>query len=68
MGLCTAGTVSPDDEPGLAIVVELAEQLAQRLVSWVERGVVDGVVRRLEWGDLLRFLREVPPELSDRSG
>ena len=29
-------TVAPNDEPGLAIVVEHAEAPAQRLVSWVD--------------------------------
>ena len=32
-------TVSPDDEPGVAIVVELAEHPAQRLVSSVDHGI-----------------------------
>lgn len=30
--------VSPDDEPGLGIVVELYEQPGQRMVTWVEHG------------------------------
>jgi hypothetical protein len=33
-------TVSPDDEPGLAIVVEHAASPAQKLVHWVDHGVV----------------------------
>ena len=33
-------TVSPDDEPGVAMVVELRDRPRQRLVSWVEHGVV----------------------------
>lgn len=33
-------TVAPDDEPGLAIVVERAEAPAQRLVSWVRHGTI----------------------------
>lgn len=32
--------VSPDDEPGLAIVVECANGAGQRLVTWVEHRVV----------------------------
>jgi len=31
-------TVAPNDEPGLAIVVEYAEAPARRLVSWVDHG------------------------------
>ena len=40
-------TVAPDDEPGLAIVVELAAAPAQRLVTWVDHGTViaPGLVR-----------------------
>ena len=33
-------TVSPDDEPGLGIVVEDANSPAQRLVSWMSHGAV----------------------------
>ncbi|MFF4185288.1 hypothetical protein ACFYZ9_19015 [Streptomyces sp. NPDC001691] len=32
--------VAPDDEPGLAIVVEEADAGGQRLVTWVEHGTV----------------------------
>ncbi|MFJ8362234.1 hypothetical protein [Streptomyces sp. NPDC093984] len=32
--------VAPDDEPGLAIVVEDADAPAQRMVTWVEHGTV----------------------------
>ncbi|MEU4096144.1 hypothetical protein [Streptomyces sp. NPDC026673] len=32
--------VAPDDEPGLAIVVEDAEANGQRMVTWVEHGTV----------------------------
>jgi hypothetical protein len=32
--------VAPNDEPGLAIVVEHAEARAQRLVHWVEHGTI----------------------------
>ena len=41
-------TVAPNDEPGVGIVVELADSPASRLVSWVEHGVVvsPGLVRR----------------------
>jgi hypothetical protein len=41
--------VAPDDEPGMAIVAELAEDPRSRLVSWVEHGVTvtPGVVRFL---------------------
>jgi hypothetical protein len=37
-GLAYRWTVAPNDEPGLAIVVEHAEAPAQRLVSWFEHG------------------------------
>ncbi|MFD8084150.1 hypothetical protein ACFV4F_20940 [Kitasatospora sp. NPDC059722] len=33
-------TVAPDDEPGLAVVVAHAQGDGQRLVVWVEHGVV----------------------------
>ncbi|MEE1782213.1 hypothetical protein PUR71_04620 [Streptomyces sp. SP17BM10] len=33
-------TVAPDDEPGLAVVVSHADGEGQRLVVWVEHGVV----------------------------
>ena len=41
-------TVTPHDEPGIGIVVELATLPAARLVSWVDHGVVigPGLVRR----------------------
>lgn len=32
--------VAPDDEPGLAIVVERAEGQGQRMVTWVEHGTI----------------------------
>lgn len=32
--------VQPDDEPGLGIVVELAENPGQRMMTWVEYGNV----------------------------
>ncbi|TQM29260.1 hypothetical protein [Nocardia bhagyanarayanae] len=32
--------VSPDDEPGLAIVVEIAEGHGQRMVTWVDHGTI----------------------------
>ncbi|SPE49772.1 hypothetical protein SNS2_1467 [Streptomyces netropsis] len=32
--------VAPNDEPGLAIVVEHGEADGQRMVTWVEHGVV----------------------------
>ncbi|MEU1543920.1 hypothetical protein ABZ461_38740 [Actinacidiphila glaucinigra] len=32
--------VAPDDEPGLAIVVEDADAGGQRMVTWVEHGTV----------------------------
>ncbi|MFI7128429.1 hypothetical protein ACIBQ1_22190 [Nonomuraea sp. NPDC050153] len=32
--------VAPDDEPGLAIVVEQAEGSGQRMVTWVEHGTI----------------------------
>ncbi|MGW6918350.1 hypothetical protein ACWGB8_31730 [Kitasatospora sp. NPDC054939] len=32
--------VAPDDEPGLAIVVQHEEAGGQRMVTWVEHGVV----------------------------
>lgn len=31
-------TVAPNDEPGIAIVVELQESSAQRMATWVEHG------------------------------
>ena len=41
-------TVASEDEPSLGIVVEHADSPGQRLVSWVEHGVVvsPGLVRR----------------------
>jgi len=41
-------TVAADDEPGLGIVVQHANGKGQRLVSWVDHGVVvsPGLVRR----------------------
>jgi hypothetical protein len=33
-------TVAPNDEPGVAIVVELASGAGRRLVSWVDHGVI----------------------------
>lgn len=41
-------TVAPNDEPGLGIVVEVDDNSACRLVSWVEHGVIvsPGLVRR----------------------
>ncbi|BAY62837.1 hypothetical protein NIES22_29130 [Calothrix brevissima NIES-22] len=30
--------VQPDDEPGMAIVVECAENPGQRMITWVEHG------------------------------
>ena len=41
--------VAPDDEPGLAIVVEWAAGQGQRMVTWVEHGTVitPGLVARL---------------------
>jgi hypothetical protein len=30
--------VQPDDEPGLGIVVECAENPGQRMITWVEHG------------------------------
>ena len=30
--------VSPDDEPGLGLVVELADNPGQRMVAWIEHG------------------------------
>lgn len=41
--------VAPDDEPGLGIVVELAEAPAQRMVTWVEHGniISPWLVRRV---------------------
>lgn len=32
--------VAPDDEPGLAIVVEIAEGHGQRMVTWVDHGTI----------------------------
>ena len=32
-------TVSPDDEPGVALVAEHYDEPAQRLVAWFEHGV-----------------------------
>jgi len=32
--------VAPNDEPGMAIVVERAEYPAQRMVTWVDHGAV----------------------------
>ncbi|WP_377269815.1 hypothetical protein [Peterkaempfera sp. SMS 1(5)a] len=32
--------VAPDDEPGLAIVVEDADDSGQRMVTWVDHGTV----------------------------
>ena len=32
--------VTPDDEPGVGVVVELEDSPRQRLVGWVEHGVV----------------------------
>jgi hypothetical protein len=32
--------VAPDDEPGMAIVVELADKPGQRMVTWVDYGTV----------------------------
>ncbi|MFE3985807.1 hypothetical protein ACFXPR_15095 [Nocardia tengchongensis] len=62
MGLARTGTrildvdgerfrwvVAPDDEPGLAIVVEIAEGQGQRMVTWVDHGTVitPGVVAEI---------------------
>jgi hypothetical protein len=30
--------IQPDDEPGLGIVVECAENPGQRMITWVEHG------------------------------
>ena len=40
-------TVPPDDEPGVAMVVEHATSSGWRLVSWVDHGVIisPGLVR-----------------------
>lgn len=40
--------VAPDDEPGLAIVVERADGHGQRMVTWAEHGTViaPGLVAR----------------------
>jgi hypothetical protein len=69
-------TVSAQDEPGLGIVVQRADANGQRLVSWVEHGVVvaPGLVRRAILDGLASgwrpseggpdFVRRVP-ELSD---
>ena len=73
-------TVAPDDEPGIAIVVELAAAPACRLVSWVEHGVAvsPGVVRLAildaigaGWVPSERgrdFGRRVPPRSMSSSG
>lgn len=49
--------VAPDDEPGLAIVVERADGHGQRMATWVEHGtvitpgLVAGIIRKaLEHG------------------
>src|SRR5262245_9988688 len=41
-------TVSPDDEPGVAMLVEQWDGPAQRMKTWVEHGIVisPGLVRR----------------------
>ncbi|MFF2555485.1 hypothetical protein ACFVUS_31075 [Nocardia sp. NPDC058058] len=41
--------VAPDDEPGLGIVVEIAEGQGQRMVTWVDHGTVitPGVVAEI---------------------
>jgi hypothetical protein len=41
--------VSPNDEPGLGIVVEVEPGPGQRMVTWVEHGTViaPGLVRRV---------------------
>jgi hypothetical protein len=41
-GIVYRWTVAPDDEPGVAIVVENAAEPARRLVSWVDHGVAIG--------------------------
>ena len=41
-------TVSPDDEPGLGIVVEHGGRAGQRMVTWVDHGnVISPAVVRL---------------------
>lgn len=41
--------VSPDDEPGLGIVIEKEDHQGQRLVAWVEHGTIisPGLVKRV---------------------
>jgi hypothetical protein len=48
-GVIYRWTVAPDDEPGVAAVVELFSTPAQRVVGWVDHGVTitPGLVRRL---------------------
>lgn len=69
--------VAPNDEPGLAIVVEGANSPARRLVSWVEHGtlITPALVRqiilsgrRAGWLPDERgpdFIRRPPPDSLD---
>ncbi|WP_278261528.1 hypothetical protein [Nocardia sp. AG03] len=54
-GECYRWVVSPDDEPGLGIVVEIAEGAGQRMVTWVEHGTV--ITPRVVAGAVHRALR-----------
>ncbi|MGW6423256.1 hypothetical protein ACWF82_11330 [Nocardia sp. NPDC055053] len=47
--------VSPDDEPGLAIVVEVAEGHGQRMVTWMDHGTI--ITPRVVAGAIHRALR-----------
>lgn len=48
-------TISPDDEPGVAMVAEHAVMPAQRLVHWFDHGVV--ITPRIVRESILRAIR-----------